>query len=173
MNRVAPPTGATLNMVEVLAIVDRTVRRVGVLIRGVGADPEDVKQDVLVAILEAQLRPGSRYDATRGYAESTYIHQVARCATLNALRRPRRQRLREESVMDVEERVAVDAAEGSEEGAASRLFSELEAEERTMAQLLAGGSTLVDARRVMGLSEGAASELRTRVRALLLHLRDE
>lgn len=149
--------------------VQRTVRRVASLIRAVGADPEDVQQDVVLAILEAQRRPGSRYDPSRGYSPTTYLYQVARCATLNALRRPGRQHGREVGVEDIDERMCVEPVEGTDEGAMRRVLADLTDEERTMAVLLAGGATLLDARRAMGLSEGGASELRTRVRALLMH----
>lgn len=159
----------TLDTADLVDQVQRTVRRVGSLIRAVGADPEDVQQDVMLAILEAQRRPGSRYDPSRGYSPTTYLYQVARCATLNALRRPSRLRGREVGVEDIDERMCVEPVEGTDEGAMRRVFSELTDEERTMAVLLAGGATLLDARRVMGLSEGGASELRTRVKALLMH----
>lgn len=137
-----------------------------------GADIADVQQDVAVKVLEAQERPRARYDAERGASPHTYVFRVAKTRGADALRRPGRQRVREVPILDREWTSA--PSEGTDEGAMRRVLALLDtAEEKEMAMHLATGATLAEIQRAMKLSESRASELRTRVRALLLPLRQE
>ena len=147
------------------------ISSVGSKVRASGLDADDIVQEALVGILEAQRRERSRYHSGRGYSPSTYVCMVGRCAALNAMRAPIRRRTRE--VVDSEADSVVQAQEGTAEGALRRILDVLDLpEEREMAVHLAAGCTLSEIRTRMGLSERAASDLRLRVRALLLPLRE-
>jgi DNA-directed RNA polymerase specialized sigma24 family protein len=138
----------------------------------VGADLDDVQQDVSLRVLEAQRRPSAAYDEVRGTSPSSYVFLVAKTRGADALRAPTRQRAREVPLQDWDRGVAPD--EGTEASAMDRVLRLLDLpEEKEMAMHLAAGLTLSEIQRVMRLGEGAASELRTRVRALLLPLRAE
>lgn len=149
-----------------------TLAAIGRQMRASGADPDDVVQAVVLRLVEAQRSPRSRYDPSRGMSPTTYVGMVARTAGLNALRGPTRVKERETPIDDHEELVGHEEP-GTETSAMARILLLLDTEEeRTMAMHLAAGSTISEVRTAMGLTEGEAAELQTRVRALLLPLRD-
>lgn len=136
-----------------------------------GADIEDVQQDVAVAVLSAQQRPRARFDIERGYSASTYVYCLAKTRGSDSLRPAARARAREVPILDREWMAAPD--EGTDEGALSRILALLDLpDEKEMAMHLAAGATLAEIQHAMHLTEGRASELRTRVRALLMPLRE-
>lgn len=140
--------------------------------KAAGADLEDVQQDVAVEVLRAQGRPRARYDAERGSSPTSYVYMLAKTRGAHALRAPSRARTREVDLDDADRHSP--ACETTAEGVMARVMALLDSdEERVMAMHLAAGCTLVDIQRLMSLSESRASELRTRVRLLLLPLRGE
>lgn len=158
-------------------------------------DLEDLVQDVYVRILEKQHSERSRYDRSRGHSLTSYQYMVSRSAGLDALRkytrwgrevpasgeerndyrgeRPERQT----EGLRAEERAWANAPAQSPEPLGPTLDRLLELldldEEKEMAAHLCAGCSIAEAGRRMGLDEEAASELVTRVRALLWPLRDD
>jgi len=151
-----------------------TMAALGRRIAASHADPEDIIGAVIVRLVEAQQSPRARYDPARGYSRSTYVWMVARSAGLNELRRLTTARRHEEDAA-VEIRHAspvVEQAE-SEDAALDRILDLLDLEEeRVMAWMLAEGHSLEEIRDWLGMSRGDAMELRTRVQALLMPLRE-
>lgn len=147
---------------------------IGRQVRAAGADPDDVVSAVVLRLVEAQRSARSRYDAARGYSPTTYVTMVARTAGMNALRHPSRHRAREAHLPEHVEVEDLTAGDGTtEEGSLARVLALLDTdEEKEMAALLAAGWNLAEVREHLNLTESEASELRTRVRALLLPLRD-
>lgn len=167
---------------EILADPGRVRRlvlpRVAARTRALGADEEDVLQDVLLGLLEAQRRPGSRYDGERGRSPASYVHMVGVGAAHNSLRRTSRWSGEAEPL----------GASRDEDGAVTEPADPRSAvegdpwreivglldlpEEREMAANLAAGMSISEAGRAMGLTSSRAWELGTRVRSLLLPLLD-
>lgn len=168
MGRRAPPP---TDFLDVGALAARTRRlvlaRVASRIRVTGADADDVMQDVYVRLLVAQASPRSRYDSARGLSVDSYLHLVGTRAASNSLRAQSRRRCEEATAEPADI-----ASDGDALGSTlMELIGELDLdEEREMATHLAAGCTLAEIRAVMDLDEEEASELRTRVRLLLLHL---
>jgi len=151
-----------------------TVRRLvlstcGIRIEALGADIEDVMQDVFVRLVRASRSARSGYDPTRGYSLTTWLCMVGTSAAKNHLRDLSRLQGRE---------VVSDDLDGEATGADMReemadILAVLDLpEEREMALHLAAGCTLREVSERMGMREGDAMELRTRVRALLMGLRE-
>lgn len=138
-----------------------------------GIDIEDVVQDVYLGILLRQGRAGSRYNAGRGQTSTSYQHMVSGSAGRDAMRRYRR--WRRDVLMDTPpDRPSPEGEPCTMERTMERLLAPLDTdEERDMARYLAAGCTLTEIRKAMGLTEERGTELRTRVRALLLALRDD
>lgn len=138
--------------------------------RTLGADEDDLVQDVLLRILEAQRRPGSRYDPARGMSLSSYLYLVGRSAAHNSLRKL--ERWRREVATD---EIVVEASDTTDDaGALDRVLGALDLdEEKEMALHLAAGCTVAEASRRMQLDAKVGAELACRVRALLLALRDD
>ena len=168
--------------------VERTrrlvMRRHGHLIARSGADPDDVMQDVYVRLVAAQQSPRARYDASRGMRPTTYLTMVGGCAALNALRHHRRRYpevlevypIKRENDDEADEwDIDPDAIQGTgPEFAMERILSLLDLdEEREMARHLAAGCAVTEIMERMGLNRVEADELRDRVRALLMVLRDD
>lgn len=138
-------------------------------------DVDDVVQDVMVRLLEAQRSQRSKWDPTRGRSERSYTMLVTRTAGSNALRRYTRWAREEpmEGGFDREPSVEAEPGFDGAHGILERLFSVLDLEEeRVMAAHLAAGCTIPEAGRRMGLGPEEAEELGTRVRALLMAVRD-
>lgn len=168
-----------------------TTRRLVMSLRGTqianeGADPDDVMQDVYVRILTADRSERSRWDPTRGMSRTTYLAQIGKNAAANSLRDRRRHTSREQSYglrlgIDDDTDGYVEADDlaappgGSDLGPAmDRILGQLDTDdEKQMAMHLAAGCSLADTQRRMGLGYDAATELRTRVRALLLSMRED
>ena len=158
---------------------DGTVRRItlsalGRRIRAAGADEEEIIAAVLLRLVEAQQTPGSRYDPARGYSPTTYLYMLARSIGANELRRLRfRRRAHAELVVDTRHVQQHASAQESEARAMARILSVLDTpEERAMARLMVAEVPVHEARAQLGLTRGQAAELRTRVRALLMTLRE-
>lgn len=168
-------TGPHPPLLDLAALVP-TVRRMvaalhGAHIADVDGDVDDVTQDVMVRLLEAQRSERSRWDPRRGRSASSYAYGVAHSAGLNSLRTHRR--WSRERVADKPFEVAVDVPEEDQSATMERLLALLDLdEERDMVLLLASGRSVPEAGRCMGISPTAATELATRVRALLLPLRE-
>jgi len=143
---------------------------VGVRIEALGADVEDVMQDVFVRLVRASRSARSGYDPTRGYSFTTWLCMVGTSAAKNHLRDLARLQGREV----VSEAPETEAPEVDVRAVMADVLGVLDLpEEREMALHLAAGCTLAEVRERMGMEEGEASELRTRVRALLMGLREE
>lgn len=136
-------------------------------------DEDDVMQDVLLGVLLAQRSPASAWTPGRGLAASSYLFRTGGSRAKNALRRYERWASREALMDDGQPSVAGEAA--ADLGPAlARILAELDLEEeRDMATHLAAGCSLPEVCSRMGLSLHSGRELRDRVRALLMHLRDD
>jgi RNA polymerase sigma factor (sigma-70 family) len=175
-----PPTyhpGPEIDVAAVAAQVRRLVLATcGARIAAVGADLDDVMQDVFLRLVRASRSPASRWDPVRGMSFSTWLCQVGTHAASNSLRSLERQRRRELlSTGDPMGREEVEAEEGADMRDALDVALDLldTEEERDMAVHLAAGCTLPEIQKRMGLTYDAAAELRTRVRALLMALRED
>ena len=155
------------------------VRRIAMAMAGptlarLELDEEDFLQEVYARLLRADQAPRSRYDPTRGRSPASYVRMVARSTLINHLASARRRR--RASVPTDPASLAHEEAEDERitRAMTERLLSALDLdEEREAAMLLAGGYTVLEMARAMGIRERDASELRTRVRALLLPVADE
>lgn len=174
----AAPTSSAPDELDLGSMLEETRRlvlsRMGKRIAAAGADVDDIMQEVFAHILRAQARPGSRYDPLRGMSKTTYLSMVGSCGALNALRAHARRVRDEAAIVDAIRHEAPEQLGVSLGPAFERIDALLDLpEERAMARHLADGCSLAEIQRRMGISERAASELRVRVRALLLVLREE
>lgn len=130
-------------------------------------------QDVLLGVLLAQRSPASAWSPGRGLAASSYLFRVGGSRARNALRRYERWASRETAAEGAQQEAGVESS--ADLGPAlQRILAELDLEEeRDMATHLAAGCSLPEVCSRMGLSLHAGRELRDRVRALLMHLRDD
>lgn len=168
----------TLGLARMVA--DGTVRRLamsalGRRIHASGADEEEILSVVMLRLVEAQQSPTARYDPTRGWSPTTYVYMLAKSAGVAEMRRLRYRREQHHKYVEAESRLAdYVQQEEREELAMDRILAALDTDqEREMAVLMATDASSEEVRAKLGLGRGEVSELRTRVRALLLHLRDE
>lgn len=156
------------------AVARITMKALGRQIAAAQVDPEDIIGAVVVRLLEAQLSPRARFDPSRGYSPTTYVWMVARSAGLNELRRLANSRKHETRLAEeVRHDPPTVRLEEDEEAALDRILDLLDLdEERMLAWMMAEGHTLEEVREWLGLSRSEALELQTRVRALLMPLRE-
>lgn len=160
--------GYDFGTAEIRAMVYRMVTSThGARIDRMGADVDDVVQDVMVRLILAQSSEWSRWDDTRGMALATYVWRVVHTAGANSLRSEGRQARRGLSACVSESGPPVGPT-------LERVLLDLDTDqEREMAVHLAAGCSVAEAGQRMGMSERRTSELGTRVRALLLSRREE
>ncbi len=159
-----------------MASADRMLRRrLARRAAAAGVDLDDVVQDALLGILERQRSERSRFDPGRGMSPTSYLYLAGMQSASNSLRRSGRRR---PELLTFDGQVPDGPASAEEDAdrvmaaAVSELSSYLDLpEEREMLLYLAAGTTLSEIARAMKLSRAAASELRTRVRALVLPAR--
>ena len=129
----------------------------------------------MLQIVRHQRSTRSRWDPARGLSSASYTYQVVTTAGLNSLRRhSQEQRIQPAYRHRAEEAVVDERWTGADYGAAmDRICQALdEDDEREMARRLAAGHSVAAAGRAMGLTEDRALELGTRVRALLMGMRE-
>lgn len=140
------------------------------------ADVDDLVQDVLLRLLESQRLPRSRWERQRGLSASSYVYRLAHTAGANSLRR--RARWNREVLADDDE--TLDATDpttlthGTDGTALARAMALMDLDdERAMLVHLAAGRSMAEAGRCMGLAEYAALELGSRVKCLLMAMRED
>lgn len=134
-----------------------------------GLELDDLVSEVIVHVLRAQQRPGSRWSPERGSGWDGYLYQLACTGAENAFRRPRRWSV-EVHPEEMPEVIETRSPSASVELADVLALLDTE-EEREAACLMAEGLTAREMRDRMGWTSSEVAELRTRVRLVLGVLR--